>query len=704
MPRVSSASTMRTRVVLYCFIRSPPRTFDCVARIGNEFRGTVHSNSGVVRRILNAVKEVVQNSKNKINPILNAMLESRSADGVALFEHMTESTLEDQCWAGQCLVIVGRAQEGLLLLSQAAAQGFDDASPFVAGAYNVLGDTQSMRSTLDTIDSARLSPFAKACFTRDRGLLEYTEDRMPEALLAFEQAWALANADPVGRRAIRWFDAPLGLLHAELGRDQRALIYLDRAIKGNATARLLGLHALSLTYLGRLEDAEASLKLARQDHLSPALPPATFEWISGVLAGVRGLHNDAVQHLLEAVALARAQGDQQTEFFACLNLATLATVDESFSLARGYIARARGLAQTLSMHAHLALRHGSLLVRAGEVAAGLESLWLALKGLQSLGVEREVGIAHLHLAEALFRDGQGPEAFTQLSLAVDARHALGHGTMLAAELRGLPLVFEHVSLCKQGDYVFVLLEDWRALERNGPSEVVLTTLGGYDLRFRGKPIRLNAGLTRTVEVLAFLMDKGQVSLDQIQLSVFADHYPEQAKSYIHLVRQLVAKAIPGLSVPYEQSSKTYKLTAHGVRVTWDALEVQKALKIGGELGVRKALALYTGPFLPRSEGHWAEELRWDLEWSVVRSGMLAVEELFRQERYKVCIELAERLIEINPLEAGISVLMVQAVKELHGVLAARAMLEQVTARFRSSIGEVPEAIEQLRSSAWLSAN
>ena len=170
------------------------------------------------------------------------------------------------------------------------------------------------------------------------------------------------------------------------------------------------------------------------------------------------------------------------------------------------------------------------------------------------------------------------------------------------------------------------------------------------------------------------------------------------------MRQLVAKAIPGLSVPYEQSSKTYKLTAHGVRVTWDALEVQKALKIGGELGVRKALALYTGPFLPRSEGQWAEERRWDLEWSVVRAGLLAVEELFRQERYKVCIELAERLIEINPLEAGISVLLVQSIKELHGVLAARSMLEQVTMRFRSSIGEVPEAIEQLRSSAWLSAN
>jgi two-component SAPR family response regulator len=250
----------------------------------------------------------------------------------------------------------------------------------------------------------------------------------------------------------------------------------------------------------------------------------------------------------------------------------------------------------------------------------------------------------------------------------------------------------------------VLLEDWRSLERNGPAEVVLTTLGGYDLRFKGKPVRLNAGLTRTVEVLAFLLEQGEVSLDQIQLSVFADHYPEQAKAYIHLVRQLVAKAIPGLSVPYQPVTKTYKLTTQGVRVTWDALEVQKALKVGGELGLRKALALYTGSFLPRSEGAWVEERRWDLEWSVVRAGLLAVDELFRQGNYKVCIELAERLIEINPLEAGISVLLVQAVKELDGVLAARSMLEQVMARFRSSIGDVPEAIEQLRSSSWLLAN
>ena len=650
------------------------------------------------------MKEPVIHKRKKTNLIFECILEGRSADGYTAFERLTEPTSEDECWAGQCLVILGRIQEGLMVLSKAAAQGFDDALPFVAGTQRMLGDLEAMRVTLKSIDPERLSSFPRAWYYREHGDLEYIEDRLPQALLEYEKAWNLANIDPATRRSIRWFDAPLGLLHSELGRDQRALVYLDRAVKGTATARFLGLRALSLTYLGRLEDAETDLKLARQDHLQPALPPATFEWISGVLNMVRGLQNDAVQHFLEAVALARAQGDQQTEFFACLNLAALATVDESFSLARGYIARARGLAQTVSMHAHLALRHGSLLVRAGETRLGLESLWLALKGLQSLGVEREIGIAHLHLAEGLFRDGQDGDAFVQLGLAVDARHALGHGTMLAAELRGLPVVFEHVSISRKDDYVFVLLEDWRSLERNGPAEVVLTTLGGYDLRFKGKPVRLNAGLTRTVEVLAFLMEQGEVSLDQIQLSVFADHYPEQAKSYIHLVRQLVAKAIPGLSVPYQPVTKTYKLTTQGVRVTWDALEVQKALKVGGELGLRKALALYTGSFLPRSEGSWVEERRWDLEWSVVRTGLLAVEELFRQGNYKVCIELAERLIEINPFETGISVLMVQAVKELDGVLAARAMVERVTARFRSSIGEVPEAIEQLRSSAWLLAN
>ena len=169
MPRVSSASTMRTRVVLYCFIRSPPHTLDCVARIGNESIGTVHSSSGAVRRISKVVKEPVSKRSDEINAILDAMLESRSADGVALFERITDPTPEDQCWAGQCLVILDRAQEGLILLSQAAAQGFDDALPFVAGAYNALGESQSMRSTLAGLDLERLSPFAKACAIRDYG-------------------------------------------------------------------------------------------------------------------------------------------------------------------------------------------------------------------------------------------------------------------------------------------------------------------------------------------------------------------------------------------------------------------------------------------------------------------------------------------------------------------------------------------------------
>jgi tetratricopeptide (TPR) repeat protein len=346
------------------------------------------------------VEDSVIDEQKKSNQIFEYLLKGHSLDGYAVFEGLINSTPEDECWAGQCLVNIGRVQEGFILLSRAAAQGFDDALPFIAGTHRVLGELHSMRLTLERVDLERLSAFPRAWYYREKADLEYIEDRLPQALFAYEQAWDLANADPISQRAIRWFDAPLGLLHAELGRDQRALVYLDRAVEGNPTARLLGLRALSLTYLGRLEDAAADLKLARQDHLQPALLPATFERISGVLSMVRGLHNDAAQHLLEAVALARAQGNQQTEFFACLNLATLATADESFSLARGYIARARGLAETVSMHAHLALRHGALLVRAGETQTGLESLWLALKGLQSLGVEREVGMRGMRLVMA----------------------------------------------------------------------------------------------------------------------------------------------------------------------------------------------------------------------------------------------------------------------------------------------------------------
>ena len=682
----------------------------------------------------------------EIHPILESLLSGQPLDGLLRFQTLTDADPESECWAGWCLLNLDRPLEALELLTRARNRGFQDAGVIVALAYRLQGDlerTDNLLTELNKMDSsgskstasslAGLSVFAQALAARERGAMAYIHGNLREAITAFERGYELASGDARGDRALAWFVGPLGHFLAEQGRDEQALKYLNRALTlaRKNVATLLISRAISLARIGRFAEAQSDLESAEHNEgQSPMLP--MLKYTQGVVDSMRGLNEAAANAHLESLALARDAGHAQVEFYSSLHLAGIATQDDSFAIARAHLNRARLLAQDVKMHAWLALRHGALLVRAAAVggeAGGLKSLEAALQGFESLSLERETGLVHLHLAEAKLRvasehsvgleQGQSPQrspehapehwdeqhGLTHLLRVVDARHALGNGTVFAVELRGLPAVFEHLSaLGERGSYLKVLLDDWRSLEQHGPSQVTLTTLGGYGLALNGRPIRVNTSLPRTVETLAYLLDKGEATLEQIQHDVFTEVGPQQARAYIHLVKQLVTKAIPGLSLPFSKQTRKYSLRHPSLRLYWDALEVKRALNIPGDLGARKAMVLYTGPFLPRSESAWAEEYRMDLEWSVARAGLLALEDLFQLERFEPCIELAERLLEINPMDIGVSVLLVRAVKELSGTLEARSKLDQLSARFVSQIGVVPDPLIELQASAWMMSN
>jgi tetratricopeptide (TPR) repeat protein len=666
----------------------------------------------------------------EIHPILESLLSGQPLDGLLRFQTFTNADPESECWAGWCLLNLDRFVEALELLTRARNRGFRDAGVIVALAHRLQGDLERTDSLLKELDKtdltgsslAGLSVFARALAARERGAMAYIHGNLREAITAFERGYELASGDARGDRALAWFVGPLGHFLAEQGRDEQALKYLNRAVTlaGKNAATLLISRAISLARIGRFAEAQSDLESAEHNEgQSPMLP--MLKYTQGVVDAMRGLNEAAANAHLESLALARDAGHAQVEFYSSLHLAGIATQDDSFAIARAHLNRARLLAQDVKMHAWLALRHGALLVRAGEVAGdagGLKSLEAALQGFESLSLERETGLVHLHLAEVKLRavHDQGQErtsneqwdeghGLTHLMRVVDARHALGNGTVFAVELRGLPAVFEHLSaLGERGSYLKTLLDDWRSLEQHGPSQITLTTLGGYGLTLDGKPIRVNTSLPRTVETLAYLLDKGEATLEQIQHDVFTEVGPQEARAYIHLVKQLVTKAIPGLSLPFSKQTRKYSLRHPSLRLYWDALEVKRALNIPGDLGARKAMVLYTGPFLPRSESAWAEEYRMDLEWSVARAGLLALEDLFQLERFEPCIELAERLLEINPMDIGVSVMLVRTVKELSGTLEARSKLDQLSARFVSQIGVVPDPLIELQASAWMMAN
>jgi tetratricopeptide (TPR) repeat protein len=652
------------------------------------------------------------------NAILNCLSAGQFAQGLCEYAAQADPGPEDDLWAGQCLVLLGRRTEGLALLGRARARGQEDAGALAAVAHRFAGEVARAGEVLDSLRPARLSAFGEAVAGRERGMLLLHAGHPREALPLLQRAWDTATGDALTRRFLGSISAALSLVLSELGRDASAVDHVNLAlphVSPPQRAPLLWARALSWMHTGQFGDAEADLDaVAALQPSSDAAP--LLHYYRGLLAHLRGREAGAAEHYSSSVAAAQAASQPETECHARLRLAALATAQDDVDTARQHLARAQGLlsggqAGGLRMEALLALRRGALLVRTHD-PQGLALLERARRGFEALGLERDLGLAHLHLAEARLREGPGGglsgggagAAQGHLALAADLRHAHGSGTVLAAELRALPAVFEYLRGADHAAYLGVLWQDAGALEVQLPATLTLTTLGGHGLTFAGQRVRLNIGMARTVELLAFLLERGEASLEALQTHVFEGHDPRQARDYLHVARNALGKALPQLGVPFDRVRRVYRVQPCGVRLCWDVQELRQALRLGGESGLRRALGLYTGRFLPEADTAWAAGVRDELEWSLLRLGLETLETLYRQGQHAECVTLAPRLLEIHPLDVGVSALLVRALHPLRGAGAARQELERVSQVFVRELGEVPEALRALHRDAWALAN
>ncbi|MBB5235887.1 DNA-binding SARP family transcriptional activator [Deinococcus budaensis] len=642
------------------------------------------------------------------HPVLACLAAGDFEQGLRRHAALAHPTPTDDLWAGQCLVLLQRRLEGLTLLLRARARGEEDAGALAAVAYRFGGEVERAAELLAGLHPARLSAFGRAVADRELGLGRLHAGRPREALGPLRRAWETAVTDAVAGRFLGSFSAALGLALAELGQDAAAAEHVGQALAAASPpqrAALLWVRMLSAVQSGQFAQAQRDL-----DDLAalPATPDAAplLHYGRGVLAHTRGLGSEAAEHYCASAAAAREAGQPETEFYARLRLSALATARGDLGAARQQLARAGALASGERMAASLALRRGAWQVR-GHDPQARATLERARRGFETLQLERELGLTHLQLAEAAVRGGDPDAAGAHLARAADLRHALGSGTVLAAELRELPAAYGYLRGAghpSASPYLGVLWSDVQALEVHLPAELTLSTLGRAGLTLEGQRVRLNVGLPRTALLLAFLLDHGEASLETLQTQVFGDHAPRQARDYLHVARNALGKRLPQLQVPFDRARRVYSLRPCGVRLCWDVQELRQALGLGGETGLRRALGLYAGPFLPESESSWAAQLREELEWSLLRSGLETLETLRGRGEYAACVGLAQRLLEIQPLDVGISTLLVQVFHALRGHAAARQELARVSQVFQRELGEVPEPLLALQRGTWATAH
>jgi tetratricopeptide (TPR) repeat protein len=515
------------------------------------------------------------------NPILQSLVNNQPEAGLEHFAALRSPTPEDRLWAGQLLAVQGNTHLAAIdQFALARSEGLEDAGVLLAELQLCRGDYQQVELTLASIDRAKLEPFGLATFEMVRAKFSQANGRLRNAVEHAQVAVNLSLADPVAALFLAIYAGIAADFCSRVGQDAKVEELIGYALPRAKPVQRLWLlltRAVARMNQGQFELAQADLDLLEVKPVSiddasssDSSPPethmpllkSTVAYYTGQLARMRGLLDDAASRWLEATEIARDCGQREIECYAHLGLAWTATATENLTFARAHLARARHLADGLTLHAEIALAHGALLTRLNDGKA-LEMLEAALKGFELNENEREAGLAHLHLAEFFLRLDRTDEARAHLEQCLDARYALNCGVVFASELRALPAVFDHLSRqptahTKVIGYAQTMLEDWRALEHSAPAQVSLITLGKYQLLVDGQPVRLEAGMARTVELLSFMLEFGPAKLDDLQTGVFPDQLGQLSREYIHQIRRSVSKAIPSLTLYYDKNQDLHR--------------------------------------------------------------------------------------------------------------------------------------------------
>jgi tetratricopeptide (TPR) repeat protein len=629
-------------------------------------------------------------------------LSGEYANGLKTYESITDPAPENDRVAGWCLLMLQKYSEAHDLLLRSRGRGCNQAVIELATYHRILGELDAAQNILLEFKSDDADVFDQALASRELGTILYTRGELAQSIQAYENSSRLAASTPLGHLIASDIHFNLGRALADQGHSKRALEAFDASLANTndfKRALKLGARAECLIQLGRLHEADRDLCDAETLlHLLPMAKPV-MRYLRGLHARASGNHEFALEVFLHSIALAREVDEVETELYAHMEAAAILTHLEQFNQARTHLARGRAIATISKTEALVNWRAGSLLARQDK-PGGIPLLEQALATFEQLKLERECGWLRLHLAEAHARfdqvGGQVAEIETYLNAATDTRYALGDGSGLYIELRSLPKTLEVLHALPENAYSHVLLEDLRNARGSVPVNLEIRTLGGAGLQADREKVRLNAGMQVSIEILAYLLLNPDRTLEQVLGNVtFPDSSPERSKSYFHLVRSEIKSGLPGVSIPYNNASRTYSLEFGGMTTNIDFLELERAVKSADETGLLKALEIYNGPFLPYSDSEWVLVQRERLEWSIINTALRVLETHTAAGNFERCAEIAERVLEIAPTDIAISLCLLRATRAAQGDLAGRQVLERIQHRFMAELGEVPPAFEDV---------
>jgi hypothetical protein len=518
-----------------------------------------------------------------------AYLQEFSA-GVQHYHELANPTAADERWVGVCYFQLIEDHLALQHFRSAVAMGEPAARINLAHLLRFLERSEEAADQLRHVDLDSLSEYDRVFYYRIVSMDEENNGNLREALRAAEEAWKRVQAIPEYGILAPSILAQLGLLHSRIGRAQRSLWFLERALQiteGTEHLKTRLRRTLVLQMLGRHHEASTELEALRRQGIPEAFLPE-LKFYQGELEWA-ARDTQAAEHAFRAaIEISRKLQLAYEEFIASLSLIGLSLIKGSLEEASAYLHRAQELVSDKTDRLNFRFREVQFLLASGSYSpAHAEHELSALdEEFMEMGLLQEQAYVKLHRAGLLLRSANTGylrvlDDLQALTVTLQSRAFLAREWLAFPELQRLARR-SHADLVGTTDS---LLE--------------LHTLGEERIVLAGDTVRIP--LKKAPEVLAYFLEHKAVSLEQLIADVFPDEKLRSAKSYFHQVRHQLKEHVEGLEIEFDREAKLYRLKSE-VDILWDVAEMRAGRRVA-----------QTGPFLPGSGNDWALMLDHALE-------------------------------------------------------------------------------------------
>jgi tetratricopeptide (TPR) repeat protein len=652
----------------------------------------------------------------EISPIQRLAQSACYKEGWEFYQQLPVPSSTDDRWAGICLWNLGRLEDARTMFTRAKRRGETGALIGLASICRLLGFYDDCEAHLEAAFDASLSPEDWVRALRERGDLYSTRNQLKAAVGAYSEARLEAQLCNEAITLIPMIDQSLGYTYHLLGNDRKAKELLDRALLSTNPAFRAYVHMTRIfvcIYSGDYLNAENSL-------LHPDFQNNDHPFYHSIQLSANGSYRiiqqdwkNALLYFQQSIEITEKHDFTITDCLSKIGICKVHIGTGKFDEARAALRRSENVNSSPQCAAARDLTAGVLWTNLGQLEKAHKYLLSAQTYFQEHEFARELAWTYLHFAVWHLKNNDSGAAAISLEHVSDIANALGGNAFLMLELRLISDIQALADIATPyglNALKPVLESNFAAEEVKLPlehrpvvTEYRIRAFGQPMLLANGKPVHLSS-TAKTLELLSYLMLHPMSTLEKILTDVFEESEPKAARNNFHQIKHQLPLSANGLEITYDRVTRTYSLEPGAAGLAWDYSEIMRYLSVPVDNDLNLALDLYAGAFLRHSSAEWVEEVRSNVEWLMVRTGLKVVQDLFERGDFDACRKMTERLRKVEPLDLGLNELLVRATTELEGALAGRRTVAEVERTFGGYGEALPPTLKQLREELKLTLN